>query len=182
MARKILIGVGVFIMLLGAAYMYMVYQNRTKSPPGNAELTNGDLAMSISYSRPSVRDRLIFGPAEDGALQPYGVYWRLGANESTEMTINTNVTFNGQDLAAGTYRLYAVPGPESFKIGVNTELGEWGYFEPNYDLDLFTTEVPVTKGANVEQHTISLLTGGDNTINIVVEFSDVRLSIPVQAK
>lgn len=182
MARKILIGVGILIMLIGAIMIYLNYRNRSLSPPGSAELTNGDLTMSITYSRPSVRDRLIFGSAEDGALQPYGVYWRLGANESTEMTINTNVTFNGQDLAAGTYKLYAVPGPESFKIGVNSELGEWGYFEPNYDLDLFTTEVPVTKGANVEQHTISLLTGGDNTINIVVEFSDVRLSIPVQAK
>ncbi len=182
MARKILIGVGVVIMLLGAAFIYLNHRNRTLSPPGEAEFTNGNLSVSVTYSRPSVRDRLIFGTEEQEALQPYGQYWRLGANESTEITINKDVLFNGKDLAAGTYKLYAVPGPETFKIGVNTELGKWGYSEPDYSKDLFTTEVPVNKVPNVEQHTISLEAGGENAINLIVEFSDVRLEIPIQSK
>ena len=182
MLKKILIGVGVLVVLLVIAYAYLSYRNRSLSPPGSAELTNGKLNISLTYSRPSVRDRVIFGTEEEGALQPYGVYWRLGANESTEVTFNTNVTFNGNDLAAGTYRVYAVPGPESFKIGVNTQLGEWGYFEPDYTQDVFTTSVSIEKIANMEQHTIELREAGADAIDMVVSFEKVSFTIPIQAK
>lgn len=177
--RRILMGVGVVVMLLGATFMYLNYQNRSKSPPGNIELTNGSLTVAISYSRPSVKGRLIFGEATDGALQPWGQYWRLGANEPTSLTINQDVLFNGEPLSAGTYQLYAVPGISSFKIGVNTEERMWGYSEPNYAADLFTTEVPVIANTSVEQHTISLQSVDNETVTIIVEFSDVRLEIPV---
>src|SRR6187431_1951497 len=106
MLKKILIGVGILAVLLVAAFLYLNNRNRTLSPPGKAELTVGDLSVSIPYSRPSVRGRLIFGPKEQGALQPYGVYWRLGANESTEITVNKDINFNGQPIKAGTYRMY----------------------------------------------------------------------------
>ncbi|MEI9917434.1 MAG: DUF2911 domain-containing protein [Bacteroidota bacterium] len=83
MRKKIIIGVVAFIVLLAAGFGYLNYRNRTLSPPGKVELTVNGLTVSIPYSRPSVRGRLIFGSEEQGALQPYGKYWRLGANEST---------------------------------------------------------------------------------------------------
>jgi hypothetical protein len=178
--RRVLIGIGVLIMLLGAAFMYLNNRNRTLSPPGNAELTNGSLSVSVAYSRPSVRERLIFGDETEGALQPWGTYWRLGANEPTEITLNSEVRFNGQKLAAGTYQLYAVPGKDRFKIGVNAADRAWGYTEPDYTNDVFTTDVPVIKSAHTEQHTISLIEGGENEIIMVITFSDVRLEIPIQ--
>lgn len=182
MKRKIFIGIGVVIMVLGAAFMYLNNRNRTLSPPGSAELTNGKLAIQITYSRPSVRGRLIFGSEEEGALQPWGVYWRLGANEATEVTFGSDVLFNGMGLSKGTYKMYALPGKETFSIVLNSELGNWGAFEPNYDLDVLTTNVPVEQIANVEQHTISLLELGQDTTEIRVEFADVRLRIPVIAQ
>src|SRR5687767_7572924 len=128
MNKKILIGVVAVIVVLAGAYAYVTNRNRTLSPPGSAELANGDLSISITYSRPSVRGRLIFGTQEQGALQPYGVYWRLGANEATEITLSKDVTFNGNPLKAGKYKLYATPGGDEFEIIVNTELGNWGAF------------------------------------------------------
>src|SRR4051812_18685356 len=108
--KKILISVAVVILLLIAAMFYLNNRNRTLSPPGSETLTSGGLTVSVTYSRPSVRGRLIFGPEEQKALQPYGKYWRLGANESTEITFNRDITFNGEPVKAGTYRMYAVPG------------------------------------------------------------------------
>lgn len=177
--RRIFIGVGMVVMLLGAMYMYLDHQNRTKSPPGNDKLTNGELTVSVDYSRPSVKGRLIFGEVADGALQPWGQYWRLGANEPTSLTINQDVMFNGQALDAGTYQLYAVPSQSTFKIGVNTEDRVWGYSEPNYGADILSTEVPVILNDHVEQHTISLKKGESSTIIMVVEFADVKLDIPI---
>ncbi|MFT6866570.1 MAG: hypothetical protein ACJA08_001401 [Cyclobacteriaceae bacterium] len=180
LGTRIFIGVGVVIMLLGAAFMYLSNRNRTLSPPGNASLTNGSLDISISYSRPSVRGRLIFGPESEGALQPWGSYWRLGANESTEITFNQNVKFNGKDLPSGTYKMYAIPGEAEFQVFINTSLGDWGAFESDSNLDLFSTPVPVVNNSHVEQHTIRLEKSDGGGITIIVEFADVRLEIPLE--
>jgi hypothetical protein len=88
MKRKILIGAVILVVVLGAAMAYLNYRSRTLSPSGSGTITNGDLTVSVSYSRPSVRGRVIFGTKEQNALQPYGAYWRLGANESTEITFS----------------------------------------------------------------------------------------------
>lgn len=179
MLKKILIGLGILIIMLMAAFLYLNNRNRTLSPPGSAELTNGDLSISISYSRPSVRGRVIFGPETDGALQPYGKYWRLGANESTEITFNKDVNFNGAPVKAGTYRMYAIPGADEFEIALNSELGQWGAFEPDYSLDVLRTKVPVQKTSSlVEQYTISLAPT-DNGIDVIFEWANTRFVVPV---
>jgi hypothetical protein len=180
--RKILIGIIAVIVLLGAAYLYLGYRNRTMSPPGHETLTSGGLTVTVSYSRPSVRGRLIFGPEQQNALQPYGKYWRLGANAATEITFNRDVLFNGSPMKAGTYRMYAFPGAETFEIGLNSELDKWGYSEPNYDMDVLRTKVPVEKtNSPVEQYTISLAPEGEG-INMVFEWSDVRFVVPIKVQ
>ena len=110
------------------------------SPPDTAHLDVNGLHVEISYSRPSVRGRVIFGSEDEGALQPYGSYWRVGANEATTITLNQDVTFNGMQLKAGSYSLYAIPGPDSFQIGVNTETGQWGAWEPDFSKNVFVTD------------------------------------------
>lgn len=179
MLKKILIGVAVFAVVIVAALYYLNNRNRTLSPPGIAKLTSYDLTISIPYSRPSVRGRVVFGTKEEGALQPYGEYWRLGANESTEVTFNIDVLFNGKPVKAGTYKIYAIPGPKMFEVRLNSALGTWGYFNPDSKKDLLSTSVPVQRVESpVEQYTIRMerMEGG---INMIFEFSDVRFSIPV---
>lgn len=179
MKKKILIAIAVLIVLLVAALIYLNNRNRTLSPPGSATLANGKLVVSIQYSRPSVRNRIIFGSKEQGALQPYGEYWRLGANEATEITFSTNVLFNGRAVSAGTYRMYAIPGAEAFEFALNSELGVWGVFEPDSERDILKTTVPVEKvSPPIEQFTISMLATGDTT-HINFEWEMVRLSLPV---
>lgn len=179
MVKKILIGLIILFVVLGAALLYMNNRNRTMSPPGEASLTNGDLSVSVSYSRPSVRGRLIFGTKEQGALQPYGVYWRLGANEATEITFSKDVSFNGKTVAAGTYSMYAIPQAGGFEIILNTQTGYWGYFEPDPTNDLLKTNVEaITNTEMVEQYTISLQPI-ESGVNLLFEWSDLRWSIPV---
>ena len=182
MKKKIIIGVVAVVVLLAIGFAYLNYRNRTLSPPGNAELTVNGLTVSIPYSRPSVRDRLIFGTEEQKALQPYGKYWRLGANESTEISVNKDVLFNGQPVKAGTYRMYAVPGANEFDIALNSELGKWGAMEPDYGLDVLHTKVPVEKlDSPVEQYTITLVEA-DGGIDVVFEWSDVKFVVPIRAQ
>lgn len=182
MKKKILIIVGIVLVVLVAGLIYLNYRNRTLSPPGSTELTNGNLSIAVQYSRPSVRNRVIFGTEQQGALQPYGKYWRLGANEATQIKFNRNVHFNGNEVNAGTYWIYAVPGADSFEIGLNSELGVWGVFKPESDKDILKTTVPVERlAAPVEQFTIRMEATGDTT-NIFFEWEKVRLKVPVTAR
>jgi hypothetical protein len=183
MVKKVLIGLGVIVLVMVMLFVYMNYRGRTLSPTGKTEIAVNDLKVEINYSRPSVRERVIFGTEEDGAIQPYGSYWRLGANEATEITINQEVLFNGMTLPAGTYRLYAVPGPNTFRIGVSPEIGKWGAWEPDYNNDLFTTEVPVTRlDTPVEQFTARIEEGPADGAVLFFEWSDVQLAIPIARK
>lgn len=87
---------------------------------------------------------MIFGEESEEALQPYGKYWRLGANAATEISFNKNVTFGGKAVEAGTYRMYAIPGADTFEITLNSETDVFfGAVEPDYDLDVLTIEAPV---------------------------------------
>jgi hypothetical protein len=180
--KKIVIGISVLVVVIAGVFYYLNNRNRTLSPPGNTELTVGELSVSIPYSRPSVRDRVIFGTEEEGALQPYGKYWRLGANEPTQVTFSKDVTFNGELVKTGTYRIYAFPGKESFEIRLNSEIGMWGASEPDYSKDFLKTQIPVQKTESlVEQFTINAKQS-DSGINIIIEWANVRLVIPVIAQ
>ena len=182
MKKKILIGVGIFVVILAGALAYLNNRNRTLSPSGMAELTVGDLKVSVPYSRPSVRGRVIFGAEAGKALLPYGKYWRLGANETTQIIFSKDVTFNGEPVKAGSYRIYAVPGPETFEVRLNSEIGFWGYSEPDYSKDILKTSVKTEKTAsNVEQFTIDL-TEADGGMNLSVQFADTQLNIPIKAQ
>ena len=181
MAKKILLTVGIIIVLLGVVMIYLNQRNRTLSPPAEQRITtNSGLTVRIDYSRPSVRNRLIFGKEEDGALQPYGDYWRLGANEATVFEFSEAVMINGVKIPAGTYGAYAFPGPESFEVGINESWDRWGLGEPDYSKDLVRFEAPVENLEKpIEQFTIRL-GETDSGVKIICEWDDVRFVIPVE--
>lgn len=182
MKKKILIGVGVFAMILVIGFFYLNYRNRTLSPSGNVKYAKNNFSIEIPYSRPSKKGRLIFGTKEDGALLPHGVYWRLGANEATEISFDRDVLFNGEDVAAGNYRIYAVPGEHEFEISLNSEVSKWGYSDPDYSLDVLKTMIPVEKSSeSVEQFTIRFEEDG-SSVFVVCEWSDTKIKIPVKPK
>jgi hypothetical protein len=178
--KKIFIGVGVFVVLIVVAIFYLNNRNRTLSPAGIATYEENGLSMEIPYSRPTQRDRLLFGTVEDGALQPYGVYWRLGANEATTVTFSRDVTFNGIPVPAGIYVIYAFPGEEQFEIRLNSEVQFWGAIEPDPATDFLTTYVAHERNSSsVEQYTIRFEKDG-STVFIVCEWGNMRIRIPVE--
>jgi hypothetical protein len=180
--KKFLIGFVVIVVVGAGVLYYLNNRNRTLSPPGNAELTVGDLSVSIPYSRPSVRGRVIFGTQEEGALQPYGKYWRLGANEPTQISFSKDVTFNGETVKAGTYRIYTIPGKDSFEIRLNSEIGMWGASEPDYSKDILKAKIPVQETDSItEQFTIRMNETTDG-MDIIIEWANVRLVLPVVAQ
>jgi len=177
--KKVLIILAVLVVLFGIAFIYLNERNRTLSPFGEVHFTKENVKADIFYSRPSVKGRLIFGSEEEEALVPYGKYWRLGANESTEMEITTDFEINGTKLEAGRYKIYAISGPDNFDIRFSKDLGQWGYYEPDYNLDVakLTAETKNLPTA-VEQFTISMESTEEGA-NIYCDFDKTRIIIPL---
>ncbi len=183
MKKKILIGVSILGILIIAFVLYGALVVAKKSPIKTTSFSNGGLDLKVVYCQPFKKGRLIFGEEKDKALQPYGKYWRLGANAATEITFSKNVNFAGKPLNAGTYRMYAVPNPTSWQISLNSELGV--YFavrEPDYKLDVLKVDVPVETSPNdVEQLSIDFASDSTATkMNIAWDKALVKVPITVQ--
>ena len=180
MLKKLLLGIGALVVIFVLYVVYALFIATPVSPPDTVEYANQGLEITIDYSRPYKKGRVIFGTEADSALQPYGQYWRLGANAATEITFNQDVLFAGQPLDAGTYRMYAVPGAESFKVTINSEQGVFFAFaEPDPALDLITVDAPVTiQDAVTEQFTINIASDGSGA-RIDFIWDNVLFSVPV---
>ena len=184
MKKKILIGFGVAFILFVLWSVYGLFFAPKKSPPTTASYSNNGLEINVSYSQPSKRGRLIFGPESEGALQPYGKYWRLGANAATEITFNKDIIFAGQPVNAGSYRMYAIPGVETFKVILNSELGVvfTAASEPNHALDILTAEIPVESLLEeVETFTISFESDSSG-VNMNMDWDKNRMRLPIRLR
>jgi len=178
MKKKILIGLGIVLL---AFVGFLAYNSLfPKSPPTTTSYSDQGLDIKVSYSQPSKRGRLIFGEEKDGALQPYGKYWRLGANAATEITFSKNIIFAGKPVSAGSYRMYAVPGSDTFQIALNSELGV--YFaneEPDYSKDVIKVNIPVAVAPNeTEKFTISF-SSESNVVNMDFVWDKTLVRVPI---
>ncbi len=179
MKKRIFVGVGILVVVYLIYFLYMILTTRSYSPAETKKFSYNGLEVKLVYARPYKKGRLIFGEEKDAALVPHGKYWRLGANEATEITFSRNINFAGKPIQAGSYRMYAVPNVNSWDIFLNNELGKWGYFEPDYDLDVVKAEIPVTKApSEVEQLTINFTHDSTRMIMDVL-WDKTVVSVPI---
>lgn len=125
---------------------YMKSQTKKHSPQKTATYSENGMDMSVNYSSPSKKDRVIFG-----ALVPYDVVWRTGANEATTFTSASDIMIIDKKLPAGTYSLWTKPKKESWTVIFNKEIPDWGVTilsggketTRNAEQDVLQVEVPV---------------------------------------
>ncbi len=94
------------------------------SPKATVSQTVGLTDITITYCRPSVKGRTIWG-----GLVPYDQVWRTGANEATTIMFSDDVTVEGTKLPAGTYGLFTVPGKDDWTVIFNKGAKQWGAYE-----------------------------------------------------
>jgi len=79
--------------------------------------------ITLTYSRPDVRGRKIFG-----GMEPYGVVWRTGANAATYIKFTDDVTIEGNKVPAGEYALFSIPDQNEWTIILNKTAKQWGAY------------------------------------------------------
>ena len=169
-----------------------LHPSRRPSPVGIAKAHLGDTYVKVTYSRPYVRNRDVFGDPADGNtyLVPFGELWRTGANEATELTTTGAILVGGERLASGTYSVFTVPGATTWTVRFNTGLGMDGTgrldpvsseFMETYDEgdDVLTVEVAASSlSEDVDQFTIAFEPAVDPT-HLVLSWARTAVRIPV---
>lgn len=170
------------ILLLSATFImsYIAFgqvETPQLSPVAEVEQTVGLTNFELDYSRPSVRDRKIFGE-----LLPYGEMWRTGANKNTTLSFDTDIKFGGKEVKAGTYAVFTKINKDSWEIFLYSDTENWGTPEKwEEDKVVSSLTVPVKKAAEkVETFTISFEDLGTETFNLVFTWSNVKLQIPIE--
>jgi hypothetical protein len=159
--KKVILSSLVCISLFAQAQV----QTPKASPIAKVEQRAGLTDISISYSRPAVNGRKIFGE-----LIPFGQRWRLGANENTKITTSDVLIFGSDTLQAGTYALFATPNSDSWVIDFYTETTNWGLPEK-----WETSKVALTVNAKVKK--MPLVTENLSITIDAMEFNSAVLNI-----
>jgi len=96
------------------------------SPTASVSQMIGVTDVAVTYSRPSVKGRKVWGE-----LVPQDKVWRTGANEATIIKFSSGVKINGQPLGAGNYSLHTIPSKDEWTIIFNSVADQWGSY--SYD-------------------------------------------------
>lgn len=79
--------------------------------------------ITLTYSRPNIKGRKIFGYVE-----PYDKVWRTGANSATVIKFSNDVSIEGNKVPAGEYGLFSVPGEKQWTIILSKKPQQWGAY------------------------------------------------------
>lgn len=152
--------------------------NDRKSPRTALNITTNELSFSVDYGSPRVKGRTIWGE-----LVKYDKVWRAGADETTAITFDQPVLFDGNPVAAGTYALFILPKQEgAWKVILNEEWSKaehdvWGAYDYDATKDVVSIEVsPESLSEPVEN-----LTYDFKEDTFIFKWDRIQLSISLEA-
>ncbi|MBD44540.1 MAG: dihydrolipoamide dehydrogenase [Flavobacteriaceae bacterium] len=153
-------------------------QVKTPQPSTSQTVTQtvGLTSLELSYSRPSMREREIFG-----TLVPYGEMWRTGANKNTTISFDKSVKIGSKIVKAGTYAIFTKPNAQSWEVYFYTETSNWGV-PSEWDTEKVVASVKAnvnTMPVKVETFTISFdsITNDSATLGFI--WDNVYVGVPI---
>lgn len=129
-----------------------------------------DKAVRIIYSRPQLKGRSL------SELAPEGKVWRTGANEAPEITFYKDANVGGQNVEAGTYSLFTIPGENEWTIILNKNLNQWGAYSYDSDADVARIKAKASTGSDsLEAFSIAF----DDKGNMHMGWGTTRVEVPI---
>jgi hypothetical protein len=132
--------------------------------------------VEITYSRPSVKGRKVFGE-----LEPYGRIWRTGADGATKISFGTPVVFGGKPVPEGTYSLFTIPAQGDWTVILNKNADQWGSYGYDEKQDLVRVQVkPVALSELVETLEIGLRDVKDSSAMLAIAWEKTRVAVKIE--
>ena len=170
-----------FLLLL-LVFLFIVNSNTNAqvlspqpSPKSTITQRVGLTDFTVTYSRPSMKGRVIFGD-----LVPFEELWRTGANESTKIKFTEDITIGSQSLKAGEYAIYTIPGKEVWEVIFYKNTSFWGNPDPwkEEDVAVRVKSVPLFETCKSQTFTIEFSNITNNSTELLLRWD--YLSVPVK--
>lgn len=165
--------------------MSLIYfsQSQTLSTPtpSPTQVVKQDFGLStveLSYSRPAVKGRAIFG-----ALVPYGKVWRTGANQATTITFGDDVWFGDTKVPAGKYGLLSIPGENEWTVLLTKALDVTSPAAYKQEMDVARIKVkPESLPFPMESFTIMFNNVKSNTLDLDLLWDKTMVTVPIKTE
>ena len=177
----LLVVVAIIALVMFVGMPYMKEQTKKHSPQVTNAYTKNGMDLSVTYSSPSKKDRVIFGE-----LVPYDVVWRTGANEPTKFTTGSDIKVIDKTLPAGTYSFWTKPGKESWEVIFNSEIADWGVTilsggketTRNPETDVVNIQVPVERTSSIQEKLNIGFEEGEQ-VYLIVSWDQTKIKVPI---
>jgi Protein of unknown function (DUF2911) len=131
--------------------------------------------ITLTYSRPNLRGRKIFGN-----LLPYGTVWRTGANAATLIKFTDDVTIEGNKVPAGEYGLFSIPDKDGWTIILNKTAHQWGAYTYKQTDDFLRFNVKNVSLANpIETMTMQFSNVDQTKCELELKWENVSFSFHI---
>ncbi|MGZ3956788.1 MAG: DUF2911 domain-containing protein [Flavisolibacter sp.] len=150
-----------------------------KTPqPSTTQMIKQDLgigSVELSYSRPGMKGRRIFGD-----LVPYGKVWRTGANSATTLSFSDSVSIGGVAIAPGKYGLLSIPGPDQWILILSrqTDVTSPAAYHEESDVVRFSAKPSLVKDP-VETFTMQFANVKSTSADLQLMWDNVVVSLPI---
>jgi len=174
MKKKLILAVMLSAFLFCSSYSQNLV---TPQPSPTAEIKQnfGLSQIELSYSRPGVKGRKIFGD-----LVPYGKVWRTGANAATTITFGDDVMIGDKKIPAGKYGLLTIPGQGEWTVIFTKQLDVTSPADYKEDQDVVRVSVkPYQLPFSVETFTIDFNDIKSDSCKLELIWDSVYVNVPV---
>jgi hypothetical protein len=155
-------------------------QTLTTPPASPTQTVKQDFGLSsieLSYSRPGIKGRKVFGD-----LVPYDKVWRTGANNATTITFGEEVVIGGKKIPAGKYGLVTIPGKENWAIIITKQLNATSPDAYKEENDIVRVAArPTELKDKLETFTIQFADVMPGTCALQIMWENTAVSLPISS-
>ena len=179
-----------YLLILSFFSIQLYAQNVTMpagaSPAAKTSQTIGISTVEVSYGRPSVKGRPVWG-----TLVPYGwnvqgfgfgnkAPWRAGANENTTIKFSHEATVEGQKVPAGTYGLFFVINQDNTgEVILSKDYRSWGSFFYDEKNDQLRAKIKLQEIAHTEMLTYDFINVDKNSADLVLRWEKKQFPVKI---
>ena len=150
-----------------------------KTPaPSPTQTIKQDFALSsieLSYSRPGMKGRKIFGD-----LVPFEKVWRTGANNATTLTFGEDVMIGDKKIPAGKYGLLSIPEKNKWTLIITKQLDVTSPAAYKQDQDVVRVMVePMKMKDDMETFTMQFANIKPGSCELHLMWENTAVSLPI---
>jgi len=171
MKKIIITAAAVFALLSADAQL----RTPAPSPTQTIKQDFGLSSVELSYSRPGMKGRKVFGD-----LVPFGKVWRTGANSATTINFGEEVTIGGKKIPAGKYGLLSIPDKNSWTLIISKQLDVTSPAAYKQDMDVVRVDAKTMKmDDNMESFTMQFANVKSTSCELHIMWENTAVALPI---